>query len=70
MGTESRRSAEDYIPPSDVPYEFIIFRASEVKDLSVDQTPSAAPAPQRNVHDDPAVIGVRLRSREMNHKGV
>lgn len=58
MGTESRRSAEEYIPPVQEPYAFIIFRASEVKDLAVDEM---APAPiprQRSVHDDPAVIGV------------
>ena len=38
------------------PYTYIIFRASEVKDLAVDE-----PANQRrNVHDDPAVIGVSI----------
>ena len=37
------------------PYQYIIFRASEVKDLSVDE-----PAPLRSVHDDPAVLGVRI----------
>lgn len=37
------------------PYQYIIFRASEVKDLSVDE-----PAALRSIHDDPAVIGVRI----------
>jgi protein LSM14 len=35
------------------PYQYIIFKASEVKDLSVDEPVAAA---QRNVHDDPAVM--------------
>jgi hypothetical protein len=57
MGTENRRPAAEYIPPNDMPYEFIIFRATEVKDLAVDQPP---PQPlvlaQRAVHEDPAVL--------------
>jgi len=52
MGTESRRPPNQYIPPVQDPYEYIIFRASEVKDLAVDES-----APQRSVHDDPAVLG-------------
>lgn len=52
MGTESRRPAAQYIPPVPDPYEYIIFRASEVKDLAVDE-----PAAQPSVHDDPAVVG-------------
>ena len=40
------------------PYTYIIFRASEVKDLAVDE-----PANQRrDVREDPAVIGVSLLS--------
>ncbi|KAJ7619889.1 Scd6-like Sm domain-containing protein [Mycena rosella] len=54
MGTESRRPVGEYIPPVQEPYQYIIFRASEVKDLSVDEQP----APRRSVHDDPAVLGV------------
>ncbi|KAK7450645.1 hypothetical protein VKT23_012956 [Stygiomarasmius scandens] len=52
MGTESRRPPAEFIPPVQEPYEYIIFRASEVKDLAVDE-----PAPSRSVHDDPAVLG-------------
>lgn len=37
------------------PYAYIIFRASEVKDLAVDE-----PQPRRSVHDDPAVLGVSV----------
>ncbi|KAL4244816.1 hypothetical protein ABKN59_001470 [Abortiporus biennis] len=52
MGTESRRPPDQFIPPVAEPYSYIIFRASEVKDLAVDE-----PTPRRNVHDDPAVLG-------------
>ncbi|KAJ7593284.1 Scd6-like Sm domain-containing protein [Mycena floridula] len=56
MGTESRRPVTEFIPPVPDPYEYIIFRASEVKDLTVD-TANDGPRVQRSVHDDPAVIG-------------
>ncbi|KAJ6537345.1 hypothetical protein B0H10DRAFT_2142332 [Mycena sp. CBHHK59/15] len=42
----------EFIPPVQEPYQYIIFRASEVKDLAVDEPP-----PRRSVHDDPAVLG-------------
>jgi len=47
------RPPNEFIPPVQEPYQYIIFRASEVKDLAVDE-----PVPQRSVHDDPAVLGV------------
>lgn len=47
------RPPSEFIPPVQEPYQYIIFRASEVKDLAVDE-----PAPLRSVHDDPAVLGV------------
>ncbi|KDQ61288.1 hypothetical protein JAAARDRAFT_205014 [Jaapia argillacea MUCL 33604] len=53
MGTESRRPPNEYIPPVQEPYQYIIFRASEVKDLAVDEPMQQ----RRNVHDDPAVLG-------------
>ncbi|KAJ3500266.1 hypothetical protein NLJ89_g9875 [Agrocybe chaxingu] len=53
MGTESRRPPQQYIAPNPDPYNYIIFRASEVKDLSVDDQ---VHQPQRSVHDDPAII--------------
>ena len=55
--TPSRRPPTEFIPPVQEPYQYIIFRASEVKDLAVDE-----PAPRRSVHDDPAVLGVRVSS--------
>jgi hypothetical protein len=51
------RPPNQYIAPVQEPYGYIIFRASEVKDLSVDEPPPAQS--QHNVHDDPAVLGVR-----------
>jgi hypothetical protein len=48
------RPPAQFIPPVPDPYEYIIFRASEVKDLSVDEQV----APRASVHDDPAVLGV------------
>ncbi|KAI3614858.1 hypothetical protein WG66_003297 [Moniliophthora roreri] len=55
------RPASEYIPPVADPYEYIIFRASEVKDLAVEE-PTPQP-PVRNVHDDPAVIGASAPSQ-------
>ncbi|KAG6820398.1 hypothetical protein H0H93_001168 [Arthromyces matolae] len=52
MGTETRRPPAEFIPPVQEPYQYIIFRASEVKDLAVDD----AQPPRRSVHDDPAVL--------------
>jgi protein LSM14 len=51
--TLTHRPPSEFIPPVQDPYQYIIFRASEVKDLAVDE-----PAPRRSVHDDPAVLGV------------
>ncbi|PPQ88867.1 hypothetical protein CVT25_009061 [Psilocybe cyanescens] len=56
MGTEGRRPPNQFIAPVQDPYAYIIFRASEVKDLSVDEPAAVAPT-QHNVHDDPAVLG-------------
>ncbi|KAJ7283134.1 Scd6-like Sm domain-containing protein [Mycena rebaudengoi] len=57
MGTESRRPPAEFIPPVQEPYQYIIFRASEVKDLAVDE-----PTPRRSVHDDPAVLGASTQA--------
>ena len=46
---------DQYIPPIQEPYQYIIFRASEVKDLSVDDP---VQAPPRRTHDDPAILAV------------
>lgn len=51
----SYRPPAEFIPPVQDPYQYIIFRASEVKDLAVDEQPP----PQQNIHNDPAVLNVR-----------
>lgn len=56
------RPPAEFIPPVQEPYQYIIFRASEVKDLAVDE-----PTPRRSVHDDPAVLGVRVSSSFVFH---
>lgn len=56
------RPPTEFIPPVQEPYQYIIFRASEVKDLAVDEPP-----PRRSVHDDPAVLGVRISSSLLFH---
>lgn len=43
------------MPPAEQPFQYIIFRASEVKDLAVD-IEQPIPAPRRSVHDDPAIL--------------
>lgn len=53
----SNRPPEQYIPPIQEPYQYIIFRASEVKDLSVDD---AVQPPPRRAHEDPAILAVSL----------
>jgi hypothetical protein len=50
------RPPNQFIAPVQEPYTYIIFRASEVKDLAVDEQ---VPPVQHSVLDDPAVIGVR-----------
>ena len=54
MGTEGRRGDSD-IPPSDAIYDFIVFKAADVKNLQVEQPP---PNTASNVPDDPAIVGV------------
>jgi hypothetical protein len=52
------RPPEEYIPPVPDPYRYIIFRASEVKDLAVETSPQSDPT---HVNQDPAVVGVSFR---------
>ncbi|KAJ8110035.1 hypothetical protein OPT61_g7006 [Boeremia exigua] len=57
FGTEGRKGGKDEYPPSDVIYEQIVFRGSDVKDLRIEEqikekTPPAMP-------QDPAIIGVQ-----------
>ncbi|KAF8329755.1 Scd6-like Sm domain-containing protein [Cantharellus anzutake] len=57
MGTENRRPPAEYIPPQPMPYDYVVFRASEVQNLAVDT--EARPQP-RNIVNDPAVLGVSI----------
>ncbi|KAJ5247230.1 G2/M phase checkpoint control protein Sum2 [Penicillium chermesinum] len=60
FGTEGRRGNVDEVPPSTGIYEYIVFRGSDVKDISVaeeEKKDNAQPEPPR-VPDDPAILGV------------
>jgi protein LSM14 len=60
FGTEGRRgNPAEEIPPSASVYEYIVFRGSDVKDISVAEEvkENAQPEPPQ-VPDDPAILGV------------
>jgi protein LSM14 len=61
-GTEGRRNGEGEIAPSSSVYEYIVFRGSDVKDISVveDSKENKPPEPPQ-VPDDPAILGVSGR---------
>ena len=52
FGTESRPSSK-HIPPRSEVYEFIIFRASDIKDLNVSEMPAEEP---NSPPQDPAIL--------------
>jgi protein LSM14 len=60
FGTEGRRGGkpEDEILPSDQVYEYIVFRGSDVKDLRIEEGPTAKENKPPAVPDDPAIVGV------------
>lgn len=62
-GTEGRRgNPADEVAPSSSVYEYIVFRGSDVKDISIaDEKENAQPEPPR-VPDDPAILGVSALS--------
>lgn len=62
FGTEGRRgSPAEEIPPSASVYEYIVFRGSDVKDISVAEDKKDEPQPEPpQVPDDPAILGVSL----------
>lgn len=62
MGTENRASAEEFIPPQERPYDYIVFRAAEVSNLALDVDPRPEP---RIAFNDPAVISVSVAAAPM-----
>lgn len=58
-GTEGRRGDGTDLPPSTNVYEYIVFRGSDVKDISIaeEEKETTQPEPPR-VPDDPAILGV------------
>lgn len=63
-GTEGRRGeGSEEIAPSAAIYEYIVFRGSDVKDISVaeEQKENKQPEPPQ-VPDDPAILGVSADS--------
>lgn len=60
-GTEGRKSnPEEEIAPSDVVYEYIIFRGSDVKDLRIEEAPAAKENKPPQMPTDPAILSVSL----------
>lgn len=63
-GTEGRLSSQgrpaEEIPPSDHVYDYIMFRAADVKDLKIDDPnpPKQQPAPPQPALNDPAILNV------------
>jgi protein LSM14 len=59
-GTEGRkRNAAEEIAPSASVYEYIVFRGSDVKDISVaDETKGDTQPEPPQVPNDPAILGV------------
>ncbi|CAI7572986.1 unnamed protein product [Penicillium viridicatum] len=60
FGSEGRRgNPAEEVPPSTSVYEYIVFRGSDVKDISIAGDDQKDPAPQEapRVPDDPAILG-------------
>lgn len=61
FGSEGRRgNPATEVPPSTSVYEYIVFRGSDVKDISIaSEEQKEAPQPEApRVPDDPAILGV------------
>jgi protein LSM14 len=61
FGSEGRRgNPAEEVPPSTSVYEYIVFRGSDVKDISIaSEEQKEAPQPEApRVPDDPAILGV------------
>lgn len=62
FGTEDRKSnADEFVPPSEQLYEYIVFRGTDVKDLRIEEGPAPVKeAKPPAVPNDPAILGVSL----------
>jgi hypothetical protein len=71
FGSEGRRgNPADEVPPSTSVYEYIVFRGSDVKDISIASDEQKEP-PQHEaprVPDDPAILGVSEYSPSSNNR--
>jgi protein LSM14 len=56
-GTEGRRP-DDEVAPTDIVYDYIVFRGSDVKDLRIEEISKENQPPKPQVPDDPAILGV------------
>ncbi|SCV67321.1 BQ2448_5967 [Microbotryum intermedium] len=57
LGTEGRKgNPAEEIPPNDNVYDFVVFRAADVKDLQIEAPPAATPS--QVPISDPAVVAV------------
>ncbi len=62
-GTEGRKGNEDEeIPGSDIVYEYIVFRGSDVKKLDIVSGPGEKENQPPQVPNDPAILGVSSES--------
>ena len=57
-GTEDRPTDRP-VAPRDEPYEYIIFRGADIKDIRVCQPPKPRPTLEGGLPNDPAIVQVR-----------